>query len=33
MEIYLAVRLWILISVPVAIAIGTLIKFGISGLP
>ena len=33
MEIYLAALTWILISVLVAIVVGTVIKFGSSGLP
>jgi hypothetical protein len=33
MEIYLAALLWILVSVPVAIVVGTVIRVGSSGLP
>jgi hypothetical protein len=33
MEIYLAALLWLLISMPVAIVVGTVIRFGSSGLP
>jgi hypothetical protein len=33
MAIFLAALLWILISVPVAIVVGTVIRFGSSGLP
>jgi hypothetical protein len=33
LTIFLATLLWVLISIPIAIAAGTVIRFGRSGLP